>query len=163
MKSTISRWAFLFPALIFIACALATQAQAASLGAQLQLTKIDPGLQWPGDLRSGQVVINTQDKEIILKLARGTDCPANAFCRETEQGDVEIRLPLAERHTDPCGAVVYTGLRHDSNGAQEKLTVFDNAALSCFIRKPKTEVLYVKSSTMPSQKSEAYMKADKLQ
>lgn len=162
MKKLFTRWGFLFPALVFVALALATSAEASVKAASIQGIRLDPQLRWPGDLRSGQVIIDTEKAhEIVLKLNRG-DCPPNALCRELDKGDVEIRLPLKERHQDPCGALIYKGAVVQADGGREELTIIDNTDALCTVHTLKTEVRYRKVSGFPALEAEVSLGADTL-
>ena len=160
MTRTLARIGFLFPALILLAFLFSSHAHAGNLSADIRTLRIDPNLRWPGDLTNGQILI-LDHKEIVLKLGHGSPCPANAFCRPMDDQDLEIRMPVTERFEDSCGSVTLTATRIE-NGLSEKLSVTDNSHLTCFIRKPATEIKFERSMSRPFQESGAFFKAEQM-
>ena len=163
MKSTFKHVLFLFPVLMMFFALTATSAIANSLSAQIQPQGmiIDPSLQWPGDLRGGQVVINTNNPEITLHLGTTHDCAGNVFCGAHSDGQIEFHVHLKTKTQNPCGAVIYKGETRE-NETLSTVTVIDNSNLRCFMLKPQTEIILEKSSEQPFLKSEVYFQATKL-
>ncbi|MFN7727804.1 MAG: hypothetical protein ACK5P7_01470 [Bdellovibrio sp.] len=163
MKTILIRWAFLIPSVLLVgAFFFSVQAHSQTLSANLVAVELDPSLGLPGDLRSGQIIIQKETQQLIIRLSRGNQCPSNAICRDLALDDVEIKLPMIEMSQTACGSKIYKASIMDIDGATQELTVFDNSRMKCMMLRAQTEVVLKTSSLSPISQTKSYLNAETL-
>ena len=163
MKTILIRWTVLMPSMLLItAFFFSVQAPAQTLSANLEAFELDPSLGLPGDLRSGQIIIQKESRQLIIRLSRGNLCPINAICRDLGLAEIEIKLPMIEISQNACGSKIYKASIVAIDGATKELTVFDNSRMKCMMRRAQTEVVLKTSSLSPISQTESFLNAETL-
>lgn len=102
--------------------------------AELNLFHIDQRLPFDTkQIHSGEVRVDLRKNTVRVNLYRKSSCPPNLICSAILPVPISFELPIEERTTDMCGAIV-TRASDVTEGRQkfsESLTVRDNSQNRC--------------------------------